>query len=103
LAPGLAAAGAGDSTGADRGSGFFGAAVAAAGFAGSLRAGSGAGRSADGGFAAGLSPVGDLSPSPPFTTIRLLHFIQRIFRIFPATLSSGIEYFVPQLSQWNFT
>src|SRR6185503_7402990 len=40
--------------------------------------------------------------SPPRTTMMWLHFLQRILKTFPRTLSSEIEYFVPQESQMIF-
>jgi hypothetical protein len=41
-------------------------------------------------------------PSPPRTTMMWLHFLQRILKTFPRTLSSEIEYLVPQESQMIF-
>ena len=40
--------------------------------------------------------------SPPRTTMMWLHFLQRILKTFPRTLSSEIEYLVPQESQMIF-
>src|SRR6185295_14818098 len=55
--------------------------------------------------AAGAAAAGggcDAACWSPRTTMTSLHFLQRILNTFPATFSSAIEYFAPQLSQTIF-
>ena len=48
------------------------------------------------------APLLRLPVSPPRTTMMWLHFLQRILKTLPRTLSSEIEYLVPQESQMIF-
>src|SRR5215831_16280483 len=52
--------------------------------------------------AAGAAAASGPPDSPPRTTMMWLHFLQRILKTFPRTLSSEIEYLVPQESQMIF-
>src|SRR5690606_937998 len=47
-------------------------------------------------------PPSSLPSAVPLTTMTSLHFLHRILKTLPWTLSSAMEYFAPQLSQTIF-